>query len=190
MLIRFFTNSYNSYILQTLSIKYEIYKAFDDNPSIVEKGNFLDISNSFEKVSSDGLIYKFKSYVVGYKLLNLVQNYLTNRQRVLVNGWRSKWTNILRGIPQGSVLGAFLFFVCINELPDSLKSICKIFVDDTSLYSKINVVYTSNIDINNYIVKISRNTYQWKISFNPDINQQATGVKNYCLYWLFSTTTM
>ena len=35
---------------------------------------------------------------------------------------------------------------------------------------------TSNIDINNDLVKISRWVYQWKMSFNLDINKQATEV--------------
>ena len=35
---------------------------------------------------------------------------------------------------------------------------------------------TSNVDINNDLVKISRWAYQWKMSFNPDINKQATEV--------------
>ena len=78
------------------------------------------------------------------------------QQRVLHNGWLSKWTNLLAGVPQGSVLGLLLFSIYINNLPDGLKSICKVFADDTSLYSKINDKDKSNIDINNDLVKISR----------------------------------
>ena len=86
---------------------------------------------------------------------------MTNRQqRVLINRQTSKWTNILARVPQGSVLGSLLFLIYINDLPDSLKSICKIFADDTSLHSKINDIDTSNIEIKNDLVKISR----WAIS--------------------------
>ena len=98
------------------------------------------------------------------------------QQRVLINRQTSKWTNILAGVPQGSVLGPLLCLIYINNLPDSLKSICKIFADDTSLDSKINNIDTSNIEINNDLVKISRWTYQCKISFSPGINNQATEV--------------
>ena len=38
-----------------------------------------------------------------------------------------------------------------------------------SLLSKVNDIDTSNIDINNDLVKICRWAYQWKMSFNPDI---------------------
>ena len=98
---------------------------------------------------------------------------MTNRQQPnLLNGRTSKCTNFLAGVPQGSVLGLFLFLIYINDLPDGLKSVCKIFTDDTSLFSKINDIDTSNIDINNDLVKISRWAYLWKMSFNPDINKQ------------------
>ena len=70
--------------------------------------------------------------------------------------------------------------------------ICKIFANDTSLFSKINDTDTSNIDINNDWLKISRWAYQWKMWFNPDINKQAAEVyfiRFYlCLHQLFSTT--
>ena len=95
---------------------------------------------------------------------------------VLLNGRTSKWTNILAGVRQGSALGPFFFLIDINVLPDGLKSIFKIFTDVTSLFSKINEVDTNNIDISNDLVKISRWAYQWKMSFNLDINKQATEV--------------
>ena len=63
----------------------------------------------------------------------------------------SKWTNILVGVTQGSVLGPLLFLIYVNDsdeyyIPDGLKSICKIFADDTSLFSGINDIDTSNIE--------------------------------------------
>ena len=128
---------------QLLSITHEIYKSFDCNPSVDVRGTFLDISKAFDKVWHDGLIYKLKLYGVENKLLNLIQNYLTNRQqRVLLNERTSKWTNrSTTGIPQGYVLGPLLFLMYTNDLPDGLKSICKIFGDYTSLFSKINDRY-------------------------------------------------
>ena len=102
---------------------------------------------------------------------------MTNRQQsVLLNGWTSKWTNILAGVPQCSALGLLAFLIYINNLPDGLKSIWKVFADDTSLYSKNNDIDTSNIDINNNLIKISIWAYQWKTSFHPDINKQAIEV--------------
>ena len=35
----------------------------------------------------------------------------------------------------GSVSGACLFLIFINDLPDEIRSICEIVADDTSLFS-------------------------------------------------------
>ncbi len=43
----------------------------------------------------------------------------------------------MSGIPQGSVLGPSLFLVFINDLPDIVKNLMKIFADDTKIYSTV-----------------------------------------------------
>ena len=84
-----------------------------------------------------------------------MENYLTGRQqRVILNGQTSSWRNILAGIPKGSVLGPLLFFIYINDLPNEIKSICKIFADDTSLFSKVKDATFSDIQLNNDLNKI------------------------------------
>ena len=43
----------------------------------------------------------------------------------------------MSGVPQGSVLGPLLLLIYINDLPDGINSLCKIFADDTSYLSKV-----------------------------------------------------
>ena len=123
------------------------------------RGIFLDISKAFDKVWHDGLLFKLKTYGVEGDLLLLLKNYLKNRkQRVALNCQTSEWRKINSGVPQGSVLGPLLFLIYINDLPDGITSICKIFADDTSLFSKVQDINELNSDLE----RASNWTYQWK----------------------------
>ena len=99
---------------------------------------------------------------------------MTNRkQRVVLNGQYSSWVDIRAGVPQGSILGPLLFLIYVNDLPNGLKSECKLFADDTSLFSVVHDISTSASNINNDLTLISNWAFQWKMSFNPDPSKQA-----------------
>ena len=81
----------------------------------------LDISKAFDKVWHDGLIFKLKRNGISGNLLNLLSNFLSNRkERVVLNGQTSSWTDVNAGVSQGSILGSFLFLIFINDLADGV----------------------------------------------------------------------
>lgn len=59
----------------------------------------------------------------------------------MLNGSHSQWTDVTSGIPQGSVLGPILFTIYINDLPDVVQNVTKLFSDDTKLYAIGNNIY-------------------------------------------------
>ena len=58
----------------------------------------------------DGLIFKLRTYGTDGDLLKLLINCLEDpKQRVVLNGQTPSWKIFLAGVPQGSVLGSFVF---------------------------------------------------------------------------------
>ena len=96
--------------------------------------------------------------------LRLLENYLDNqKQRVTLDGQYSSWKIILSGVPQGSVLVPLLFLIYINDLQNGLNSICKIFVDDTSISSKVFDKDKSERDLKTDLSAISEWAFHWKM---------------------------
>lgn len=70
--------------------------------------------------------------------LQWFKSYLTNRKQITkVNGVKSDETDNEFGVPQGSILGALLFIIYINDMPNILEK-CEIvmYADDTLIYAK------------------------------------------------------
>ena len=105
-----------------------VTREVDNNNSIDMK--YPDFQKAFDTVPHLRLITKLKAYAIEGNLLRWIQDFLHNRkQRVVLNGKHSDWVNVTSGIPQGSVLGPILLIIYINDLPDSISSLSRLFAD-------------------------------------------------------------
>ena len=67
---------------------------------------FLDISEAFDKVWHEGLIFKLKSVGISDALIDLIRSFIENRfQRDVLNGQTSEKLAVKAGVLQGSILG-------------------------------------------------------------------------------------
>ena len=121
----------------------QLLKILDDWSQILDEGGELDVvytdfMKAFDTVPHRRLLKKLQSYGVQGKVLSWIGAFLIGRtQRVAVKGTYSSWSDVLSGIPQGSVLGPLLFIIYINELPEITKSQLYMFADDCKLYRRI-----------------------------------------------------
>ena len=118
----------------------------------------------------------FKAASRWYKgdIINIFWDFPRNRkQSAVLNGQCSPWAEASAGVPQGSFLGPFLLLIYVNDLPDGLKSECKLFADGTSLFSVVHHINGSASDLNEDLEKIGNWAFKWKMNFNSDSNEQA-----------------
>ena len=100
---------------------------------------YLDYRKAYDSVPHKRLLVKLQACGIKGKLLRWIENFLTEReQQVVVNGTKSDPSAVISGIPQGSMLGPLLFLIYVNDLPEMVNSVIKLFADDTKLYRSIN----------------------------------------------------
>ena len=142
----------DSCISQLLCITHDIYQSPDDG--LETRAVFLDISKAFDKVWHEGLLFKLKLNGISGNLLNVITDFLYQiKQKVVLNGQHSSWTNVQAGVPQGSILSPLFFLIYINDLSDGLNSNPKLFADDTSLFSVVQNINSTANALNSDLIK-------------------------------------
>ena len=97
-------------------------------------------------------------------------------QRIVLNGIKSDWINLKRGVPQGTILGPLLFNIYVNDLAKIVEKDCTVlqYADETFLF-------TSDTD------EISSKTKEHNISeindsfFKVPVNCEQTKIRIYCV---------
>ena len=98
---------------------------------------FTDLSKAFGCIDHKLLIAQLFWNGVSPSTLNLIHSYLTNRtQRIKINNSFSRRSIIEYGVPQGSVLGPFLFNIDLIDLFYECEgSNIANYADDTTLHT-------------------------------------------------------
>lgn len=118
-------------------------------------GVLLDLTKAFDRVHHGILLSKLSKHGLIGNILKLIESYLNNRRQCTeiifddgkeVKKYRSNIRNIYFGVPQGSVLGPYLFIMYMNDFSLSLSDnyFLTMYADDTSCISW-------SMDLNNLI---------------------------------------
>ena len=100
----------------------------------------------------------------------MVENYLLDwKQRVVLDGFTSTLGSTTSGVPQGSVLGPFLFLFYINDILTNLVNNVRLFPDDVSLYI---IVDKDRIGATNSLTSDLDQLDQWSKQCVVDFNHK------------------
>lgn len=99
---------------------------------------YLDFAKAFDTVSHIHLLHKLEAYGLTGPLLSFIRSYLSNRFLVVrCSSALSEPISVISGVPQGSLLGPFLFTLFINDIVDLLDVQVLLFADDLKLLCRI-----------------------------------------------------
>ena len=91
-----------------------------------------------DKIDTGLLCQKLKQTGVKSKLGIWLHNFLVNRRQYVISGdTLSQPSEVISGIPQGTVMGPILFLIFICDIDSDIDSIASMFCDDTRLMGKI-----------------------------------------------------
>ena len=134
---------------------------------------FIDLSKAFDSINHKLLLQKLESYGFGDREMRWFYRYLAGRkQRVVIEGSHSSWSNVTRGVPQGSILGPLLFMIFVNDLPSTVEQgTAVMYADDTTLYQCSSDAIGLQEKLTAGLVKIANWLCQNKLSMNVQKTQ-------------------
>ena len=106
----------------------------------------LRCSKAFDSINHNILLNKLKAYGIRGIALEWFTSYLNDKyQYIQLNGKHLTLKSIKSEIPQGSILGPFLFIIYVNDLPlIKFEVICIFYADDTTILISDN--YFENLN--------------------------------------------
>ena len=114
----------------------------------------MALSRAYDCLPHDHLLAKHSAYGFDESAIALIVNYLSNRYKgVKIGSSIGSYLEILRGVPQGSILGPIVSNLFINDLMLFIEKteICD-FADDTTIY-----LWSPNFE--NATLKLSNQTH-------------------------------
>lgn len=144
---------------------------------------FLDISEAFDRVWHDGLLYKLIK-LLPLNLYRILESYLNERTFCVKcsNGNQSRTGKILAGVPQGSVLGPVLYTIFASDMPlphlitdnpaqcstTQKTMLLSSYADDTVVMSASAMINTAVSHNQNYLDHFSNWAKKWCININAN----------------------
>lgn len=127
---------------------------------------FLDISQAFDKVWHEGLLFKLQRDLP-VQFYRILKSYLSDRLfRVKQGSEYSKIKPVSAGVPQGSVLGPIIYLLYTRDIPVNEDTTMATFADDTAVLAVGDTVEEASIKLQRSINNISTWMKKWRLKLN------------------------
>ncbi|KAG8244287.1 hypothetical protein J6590_108383 [Homalodisca vitripennis] len=124
----------------------------------------IDLTKAFDCIDHKILVDKFHSYGIRNNELNLLRSYLNDRKQMVVQcNDKSSFKNITRGVPQGSILGPFLFVMAVNDFSFNVTCKSVLYADDTTLINSTKYL-DELMDKENQTLKMALEWFEAKLT--------------------------
>ena len=139
----------------------------------------IDLQQAFDTIDHQILLKKVKYLGFSKNTVTWFKSYLCERKfKISINTSYSSPSNLLCGVPQGSILGPLLFLLYINDLPQAVVSDSLLYADDTCIVFQ----HKSEIEIEKQLIKDFSSVCDWfidnklSIHFGQDKTKSISGL--------------
>ena len=168
-------SSDQSAYLKGHSTQTSLHRVIEDIHENIDAGEFsaaclFDISKCFDSINPRLLLSKLEKYGIRNKALDWFKSYLTDRtQAVYCHGELSCLKKVKFGVPQGSILGPFLFLLFINDISSFAANDCitNLFADDLINYASDKDPVKLQERLQNSVNGICKWYYDNRLRVNP-----------------------
>ena len=137
----------------------------------------IDLQKAFDTIDHNILLLKMPSLGFSREVIDRYKSYLSKEKfHANVHDKFSTSTNLRRGVPQGFILGPFLFLLYVNDMPQAVDCDLFLYADDTCLLFQHN-------DLERKLTKDFSNICDWFVDNKLSIQFGEDKTKSF----LFST---
>ena len=124
---------------------------------------FTDFSKAFDSVPHGHVLLKLEQIGIRGNIHAWISNFLVHRrQRVLLDGSTSEWTEVTSGVPQGSILGPLLFTSMIS------LATCPHLLNYLQMTAQSTAIISSSLDcdLQEDLIRLFRWCQKWQFPLN------------------------
>lgn len=135
---------------------------------------FLDISQAFDRVWHDGLLYKIKKFMPPTYYL-LIKSYLTDRHfQIRYGSALSDVAVINAGVPQGGILSPILYNIFASDQPTTPYTSVADYADDKAIISMSNDPLIASYNLQTHLNYMEKWFTNWRFKVNQSKSVHTT----------------